>query len=94
MPQFASSPGRTPTSPVRGSTPVRGGKEKSAMDWMTSRNEIGRSSLSVWPCLIVGSPFAPPGPSQQSSSRQRQPMSSTRSYISMSDLELIWLPVR
>ena len=82
----------TSTSPVSGLRRVRGGNAKSLTAMMTSRKEIGRSSLSVCPCLISGSPLAPPGPSQQSSSRQRQPMSSTRSYISMSDLELIWLP--
>ena len=48
----------------------------------------------VRPCSTTGSPLSPPGPSQQSISRQRQPLSSWTSYMRGSELERHWSPVR
>eukprot|EP00964_Phaeocystis_antarctica_P154747 scaffold123586_cov60-Phaeocystis_antarctica.AAC.1 len=47
--------------------------------------------VSVRPCQISGSPHAP---SQQSTSMQRQPCRSTRSYMRASEAEVNWSPVR
>ena len=47
--------------------------------------------VSVWPCSTSGSP---PAPSQQSTSMQRHPCSSTRSYMPASDADVSWPPVR
>ena len=56
---------------------------------ITSRNLI--EVVIVWPCVMIGSPSLP---SQQSSSTQRQPISSTRRYMSTEESEVIWLPIR
>jgi len=49
---------------------------------------------SVPPCVTSGSPSAPPGPSQQSISSERQPCSSWRAYIAADDAERSWSPSR
>ena len=92
MPRQRSSPRRTILSPSP-SISIRCGNEYSEMARTTSSNMTWRprKSLAVRPCLIVGSPSRP---SQQSSSRQRPPISSTRSYISTDEYDLSWSPVR
>ena len=59
------------------------------IDSITSRNLM--AEVIVRPCLTSGSPSAP---SQQSISRQRQPIRSCTSYMRTSEFERNWSPVR
>mmetsp|Transcript_64853 Transcript_64853/g.177852 ORF Transcript_64853/g.177852 Transcript_64853/m.177852 type:complete len:226 (-) Transcript_64853:8-685(-) len=64
-------------------------KASRAIAWSASLRLI--CVVSVWPCLMMGSPSEP---SQQSSSMQRQPCSSTRRYMPVSERDQSWWPSR